>query len=78
MLATPAIFEVLYIALYKQLPTWYQISENDRIIPPDAEREFAERMGATTISLDSSHASLVSQPNKIADLILDAAKGSTE
>jgi pimeloyl-ACP methyl ester carboxylesterase len=62
---------------WKQLPTWYQISENDRIIPPDAQRLFAERINATTISLDSSHASPVSHPIEIAELILDAAKGST-
>jgi pimeloyl-ACP methyl ester carboxylesterase len=60
---------------WKELPTWYQVSENDRIIPPHAQYQFAERMNATTISLDSSHASLVSQPNKIADFILDAAEG---
>lgn len=63
---------------WKQLPTWYEVSKNDRIIPPDTERQFAERMDATTISLDSSHASLVSQPDEIADLILDAAKETTK
>jgi pimeloyl-ACP methyl ester carboxylesterase len=60
---------------WKQLPTWFVVSENDRIIPPDAERMFAQRMNATTISLDSSHASLVSHPDEIAQLILDAARG---
>src|ERR671914_1451984 len=64
-------------AAWKQLPTWFVVSENDRIIPPDAERMFAQRMNATTISLDSSHASLVSHPDEIAQLILEAAKGST-
>ena len=59
---------------WKQLPTWYQVSENDHMIPPDAERMFAKQMNATTISLPSSHASLVSHPNEIAKLILDAAK----
>jgi pimeloyl-ACP methyl ester carboxylesterase len=62
---------------WKQLPTWFVVSENDRIIPPDAERMFAQRMNATTISLNSSHASLVSHPNEVAQLILDAARGST-
>ena len=62
---------------WKQHPTWFEVSENDRIIPPDAERMFAQRMNATTISLNSSHASLVSHPNEIAQLILDAARGST-
>ncbi len=62
---------------WKQLPTWFEVSEGDRIIPPDAERMFAQRMNATTISLNSSHASLVSHPDEIAQLILDAARGST-
>ena len=60
---------------WKQLPTWYQVSENDHMIPPDAERMFAKQMNATTISLPSSHASLVSHPNEIAELILNATKG---
>jgi len=59
---------------WKQLPTWYQISENDHMIPPDAEKMFAKQMNATTISVNSSHASLVSHPNEIADLILNATK----
>jgi pimeloyl-ACP methyl ester carboxylesterase len=59
---------------WKQLPTWYQVSENDHMIPPDVERMFAKQMNATTVSLPSSHASLVSHPNEIAKLILDAAK----
>ena len=62
---------------WKQLPTWYQISENDRMIPPDVQHSFAERMNATTISLNASHASLVSHPKEIAELILNATKGSS-
>ena len=62
---------------WKQLPTWFEVSESDHIIPPDAERMFAQRMNATTISLNSSHASPVSHPDEIAQLILDAARGST-
>ncbi|MFL6474219.1 MAG: alpha/beta fold hydrolase [Nitrososphaera sp.] len=62
---------------WKQHPTWFEVSEGDHIIPPDAQRMFAQRMNATTISLNSSHASLVSHPDEIAQLILDAARGST-
>jgi pimeloyl-ACP methyl ester carboxylesterase len=62
---------------WKQLPTWFEVSESDHIIPPDAQRMFAQRMNATTISLNSSHASLVSHPDEIAQLILNATKGST-
>jgi pimeloyl-ACP methyl ester carboxylesterase len=60
---------------WKQLPTWYQISEADHMIPPDVQRAFAQQMNATTLSLNASHASLVSHPNEIAELILNATKG---
>jgi pimeloyl-ACP methyl ester carboxylesterase len=63
---------------WKQLPTWFEVSENDRIIPPDVQRKFAQRMNATIISLNSSHASLVSHPDEIAELILNATKVSTK
>ena len=62
---------------WKQLPTWYQVSENDHVISPAVERMFAKQMNATTISLPSSHASPVSHPDEIAQLILNATKGST-
>ena len=60
---------------WKQLPAWYQISENDHALPPDAERMFAKEINATTISLPSSHASPLSHPNEVAQLILNATKG---
>ncbi|MGB7661162.1 MAG: alpha/beta hydrolase [Nitrososphaeraceae archaeon] len=60
---------------WKQLPTWYQISEGDHMIPPDAERLSAKQMNATTISINSSHASPVSHPDETAQLILNATKG---
>ena len=59
---------------WKQLPTWYQISDADRMIPPDVQRMFAERMNATTISVNASHASYVSHPDEITQLILNATK----
>jgi pimeloyl-ACP methyl ester carboxylesterase len=60
---------------WKQLKTWYQISDSDHMIPPDTQRMFAQRMNATTISIDTSHASYVAHPDEIAQLILDAAGG---
>ena len=60
---------------WKQLPTWYQVSENDHVIPPAVQHMFAKQMNATTISLPSSHASPVSHPNEVAQLILNATKG---
>jgi len=61
---------------WKQLPTWYQISRGDHMIPPDAERLFAKQMNATTESINASHASIVSHPDETAHLILNATKGS--
>jgi len=61
---------------WKQLPTWYQVSESDRVIPPDLQRTFAEQMNATTLSLNASHASLVSHPDEIAEFILNATQRS--
>jgi pimeloyl-ACP methyl ester carboxylesterase len=60
---------------WKELPTWYQISDADRMIPPDVQRTFAQQMNATTLILNASHASYVSHPNEIADFILNATKG---
>jgi len=60
---------------WKELPTWYQISESDHMIPPEVQHSFAEQMNATTLSLNASHASYVSHPTEIADFILNATKG---
>jgi pimeloyl-ACP methyl ester carboxylesterase len=57
---------------WKQHKSWYQVSENDLMISPDLERFFAQRAGAKTISLKSSHASLVAHPKEIAAMILEA------
>ena len=63
---------------WKQLPSWFEVSEGDHIIPPDVQRNFAKRMNATTISLNSSHASLVTHPDEVTELILNATKGVTK
>jgi hypothetical protein len=55
---------------WKQHPTWYEVSEDDHVIPPTVERMFAKQMNATTIALPSSHALLVSLPTEIAQLML--------
>jgi hypothetical protein len=63
---------------WKQLPTWYQISDADRMIPPAVQRMFAEGINATTLSLNASRASNVSHPTEIGDLILNATKGHSK
>jgi pimeloyl-ACP methyl ester carboxylesterase len=58
---------------WKNLPCWYQVSMNDRMIPPPAEQFMAIRINARTISVPSSHASMVSHPEDIGEFILGAA-----
>jgi pimeloyl-ACP methyl ester carboxylesterase len=60
-------------AAWRAKPSWYAVSTEDRTINPDLERFMAKRMGAATIEVKASHLSLISQPDAIAKLILEAA-----
>jgi pimeloyl-ACP methyl ester carboxylesterase len=60
-------------AAWRSKPSWYAVSTEDRTINPDLERFMAKRMGAKTIEVKASHLSLISQPDIIAGLILEAA-----
>ena len=60
-------------AAWRSKPTFYAVSTEDRTIDPDLERFMAKRMGAKTIELKSSHLSMISHPDEIAALILEAA-----
>ena len=60
-------------AAWRSKPSYYAVSADDRTINPDLERFMAMRMGAKTIELKASHLSLISHPDEIADLILEAA-----
>jgi pimeloyl-ACP methyl ester carboxylesterase len=60
---------------WKVRPSWYQISTNDRLIPPETEKWMAERMNARrTITLQTSHASVATHPDEIVDLIEEASR----
>jgi pimeloyl-ACP methyl ester carboxylesterase len=62
-------------AAWRTLPSWYLVSEDDRMINPDAERSMAQRIGATTITvLGASHAVMLSHPGEVADAIQAAAR----
>lgn len=64
-------------AAWRSKPSWYLVSENDRIINPDLERFMAERIGAKeVVSIPSDHASLVSHPAEVSKLIMDAANAT--
>ena len=55
-------------------PSWYLIAEDDQIIPPPAQHFFADRAGATTSTVASSHVPMISHPDVVADLIMTAAQ----
>jgi pimeloyl-ACP methyl ester carboxylesterase len=58
---------------WKKLPSWFLISGADQMIPPAAQEFFAKRMNATTRTVGASHASLVSHPQEVIEIILAAA-----
>jgi pimeloyl-ACP methyl ester carboxylesterase len=72
-LALSAFEDVMGVPAWKSLPSWYLVAENDEAIPPDAERQFAQRMGATTVEIPASHVAMVSHPAEVAELIEKAA-----
>jgi pimeloyl-ACP methyl ester carboxylesterase len=59
-------------AAWHSKPTFYAVSTEDRTINPDLERFMAKRMGARTIEINSSHLSMISHPDAITNLILEA------
>ncbi|MEX2691466.1 alpha/beta fold hydrolase [Rhizobium mongolense] len=60
-------------AAWRSKPSWYAVSTEDRTINPDLERFMAKRMGAKTIEVKASHLSLISHPDEITQLIIEAA-----
>ena len=59
---------------WRSKPSWYLVATDDEALPPDAERMFASRMGATTVEVPSSHVAMVSHPGDVAQLIKTAAE----
>ncbi|MBZ2197060.1 alpha/beta fold hydrolase [Occultella gossypii] len=62
---------------WKTIPSWYQVSNQDKALSPVAQRFFAQRMGAHTTSINASHAGYVSDPTQTANLIQTAARVSS-
>jgi pimeloyl-ACP methyl ester carboxylesterase len=60
---------------WKTKPSWYLVTTEDKMIPPDAQRAMSRRAGSTVVEAKGSHAVYVSQPRAVADLIVKAANG---
>jgi pimeloyl-ACP methyl ester carboxylesterase len=58
---------------WRTKPSWYLLTTEDRMIPPDAQRTMSGRIGATVVEVDASHSVYVSQPAAVVDLVKQAA-----
>jgi len=61
-------------AAWKNIPSWYLVSTQDKALSPDLERFYAKRMGATAHEIAASHVAFVSHPDVAANLIKQAAQ----
>jgi pimeloyl-ACP methyl ester carboxylesterase len=73
-LSWAALEDVMGVPAWKALPSWYLVADGDQTIPPDAERLFAKRMGATTVEIPTNHVAMVSHPDDALQLIETAAQ----
>jgi len=60
---------------WKTKPSWYLLTTEDKMIPPDAQRAMSKRAGSTVVEVKASHSVYVSQPQAVASIIEKAAKG---
>ena len=75
-LAASAFNDVMTVPAWKLVPSWYLVAQDDEALPADAERMFAERMGATTIEVPAGHLAMVSHPAEVAKLTKTAAEAA--
>jgi pimeloyl-ACP methyl ester carboxylesterase len=68
--------DVMGTPAWRSLPSWYLVAADDGAIAPDAERMFAQRMGAETVEVASSHVAMVSHPDAVVGLIEAAARAT--
>src|SRR6476469_5215700 len=72
-LHTSTFDDVMGTPAWKSLPSWYLVAQHDQVIPPDAERQFAQRMGADTIEVASGHCAMISHADAAHERIVTAA-----
>ena len=68
--------DIMGTPAWKSRPSWYLVAADDEAIAPDAERMFAQRMGAETVEVAASHVAMVSHPEAVVGLV-DAAASAT-
>ncbi|MGF1425381.1 alpha/beta fold hydrolase [Kitasatospora sp. LaBMicrA B282] len=60
--------------LWRDLPSWFLIAEEDRMIAPETQRFMAERMAARQVSKPVDHTPSVTAPDEVVDIVLDAVR----
>jgi pimeloyl-ACP methyl ester carboxylesterase len=73
-IAVPCIQQPVPKPGWKDLPTWYLIADEDRMINPDTQRFMAHRMNATTKTERIDHAPLISRPETVIEILAEAAR----
>ena len=74
-LSAGTLQDVMGAPAWRSRPCWYLVASDDEVIPPEAERQWAVRMGATTVEVPAGHLVMVSHPDEVARLIETAARG---
>ncbi len=73
-LAIRASTDAVGLPAWRSRPSWALYGEDDRVIVPDLHRFMTQRMGATTLTVPASHATLVSRPTEVVDLVREATR----
>jgi pimeloyl-ACP methyl ester carboxylesterase len=71
-IAVPCIQQPVPRPGWKDLPTWYLIAEEDRMINPDTQRFMAERINGHTHTHQVDHSPLITQPDVVTDILREA------
>ncbi|MEE6262343.1 alpha/beta fold hydrolase [Plantactinospora sonchi] len=75
-LATNALAEPATEPAWKTIPSWAVIGTEDRVIPPARQEEMMNRAGARITRIDASHLGLISHPDEVTEVILEAARAT--
>ena len=67
-----ALLDRVTDAAWRNKPSWYTVTDDDRMFPPGLQRELASRIDARALSLPASHVPFLSKPKDTADVILAA------
>jgi pimeloyl-ACP methyl ester carboxylesterase len=76
-IALPCIQETAPEPAWKTKPSWFLVAEEDRMINPETQHFMAGRMGAKIRSHAVDHTPLVTAPQQVVDIILEAVAATT-